>query len=284
MAGRIRTIKPEILSDAKAARLSDRAWRLWVSMWTLADDCGLCPSDPDFLGARVFWGTGNVDARAPLTELVRGGFVSLYVAQGEHFAKINGWSRHQKIDKPSGARFPEPPKEFPVLEEVSRAFANPREDSSRDHDLRPPITTSTTTVPYGEASPPPAEQGAFDLATQEPPRPKKPPAPEVAEAITYFQRRWVELRSPTDGQRPTMTDADKGQLIRLLKAHGLEATKGFLERYLTDEDAFLVTNGHALKHLPSRLDGYRTSSGAGKRGNTAPGTFDKGGDLTSEYT
>lgn len=28
MAGRIRTIKPEVLSDAKTARLSDAAWRL----------------------------------------------------------------------------------------------------------------------------------------------------------------------------------------------------------------------------------------------------------------
>jgi hypothetical protein len=134
VAGRIRTIKPEILSDAKAARLSDRAWRLWVSMWTLADDCGLCPSDPDFLGARVFWGTGNTDAREALGELVQRGFISLYIAKDEAFAKINGWSTHQKIDKPSGARFPTPPETFPALADISRAFAKPREDSGRDHD------------------------------------------------------------------------------------------------------------------------------------------------------
>ncbi len=116
-------------------------------------------------------------------------------------------------------------------------------------------------------------QSAFGLANQEPPRPKKATAPEVAEAITFFQRRWVELRNPTDGKRPTMTDADKGQLVRLLKAHGLEPLKAFLERYLVDEDQFLVANGHALKHLPSRLDGYRSAArpkANGARGHSRP--------------
>jgi hypothetical protein len=133
----------------------------------------------------------------------------------------------------------------------------------------------------------PPEQSALDLAIQEPPRPKKATAPEVAEAITFFQRRWVELRSPIDGKRPTMTDADKGQLARLLGAHGLEATKNYIERFLSDEDGFLAKEGYALKHLPSRLDGYRTKAAAGKRlvNAFAPSAnFATAGDKTSEYT
>jgi len=130
MAGRIRSIKPEILSDAKAARLSDRAWRLWVSMWILCDDCGLLPADADYLGSQVFWGTADRSAARGLAELVKVGLVQLYVVNGQQFGKICGWSKHQKIDRPSGPKFPAPTEE-------SRTLANPREESrglDADHD------------------------------------------------------------------------------------------------------------------------------------------------------
>lgn len=160
MAGRIRTIKPETLSDSKAARLSDRAWRLWVSMWTLADDAGLAPADVDYLSAQVFWGTKDKSAHEARVELVNAGFISLYEISGEVYAKINGWKKHQKIDKPSGARFPIPPDDLDLIRESSRILANVREPSARDHDLDHDHEGTTTILPH----PPPASGGeSFDF-------------------------------------------------------------------------------------------------------------------------
>ena len=70
MAGRIRSIKPELLDDEVAAGLSDAAWRLFVSSWILADDHGcfragaryLAPQGwPDTRRACWYWRTGAAE-------------------------------------------------------------------------------------------------------------------------------------------------------------------------------------------------------------------------------
>ncbi len=137
MAGRIRTIKPEVLSDAKAARLPDDAWRLWVSMWVMADDLGRLPAEPAYLGGQVFWGKPNPleCASRALASLREASMLLIYEVRGESYAQIRGWSKHQKIDKPSGPKFPGPNGELEGLS--TPRLANPREGSRTfdpDHD------------------------------------------------------------------------------------------------------------------------------------------------------
>ena len=57
MAGRIRTIKPELLEDEVASSLSDSAWRLFVSSWLLADDHGNFRAGRRYLAASVWQDT-----------------------------------------------------------------------------------------------------------------------------------------------------------------------------------------------------------------------------------
>lgn len=134
---RIRTIKPEINSDGKAARLDDDAWRLWVSSWTLADDAGRLPADPAWLGGQIFWAKPDPTecASRALAKLRESSMVGFYVVRGEPYMSIRGWTKHQKIDKPSGPKFPGPDQ---VDGELSTAtLAKPREDSRSldpDHD------------------------------------------------------------------------------------------------------------------------------------------------------
>lgn len=109
--GRIRSIKPEILDDHKASKLSDAAWRLWVSTWVVADDKGRLPGDLDFLRARVFWGDASRtldECSRALDECSRVGLMTVYEVEGERFVEISGFTRHQKIDKPSPPKFPGP--------------------------------------------------------------------------------------------------------------------------------------------------------------------------------
>ncbi len=118
---RIRSIKPEVMSDPKAARLSDAAWRLWVCMWVLADDSGRLPADPEWLNGQVFWASPR-QIVALLGELTNGGQILLYEMNGEPLALVKNFNKHQKIDKPSKSKYPSPPDS---PESPSGVFAEP---------------------------------------------------------------------------------------------------------------------------------------------------------------
>lgn len=116
---RIRSIKPEILEDEAAASLSSDAWRLWVSMWVMADDVGRLRAADKFLKAKVFWGRSDVDCHAALAELVAAGFVHLYKVDGQWFAEVRNFRKHQRIEKPQPPKYPGPDKaeEVATIEE-----------------------------------------------------------------------------------------------------------------------------------------------------------------------
>jgi hypothetical protein len=110
MAGRIRSIKPEINQDADVASLSSPAWRLWVSMWTIADDDGRLPASIPFLRSEVFWSREPERAiEELLAELVVREFIRLYRVRGQWFARLRNFAgKHQRIDKPTPPKHPQP--------------------------------------------------------------------------------------------------------------------------------------------------------------------------------
>jgi hypothetical protein len=99
---RIRTLKPEILTDEKSAVLSDSEWRLFVSCIVMADDYGNFRSSPSFLHSQVFWASGTTieASRGALETLARVSLVSLYQVSGQQYGHIAGWSKHQRVDHP----------------------------------------------------------------------------------------------------------------------------------------------------------------------------------------
>ncbi len=107
MAGRIRTIKPEILDDEIAAGLSDAAWRVYVSIWLEADDYGNLAGNKKRLHARFFWaGGGTRDMDAIFRELAP--LVQEYSVRGQSYVHVGGWHKHQKVDKPGKPHVPGP--------------------------------------------------------------------------------------------------------------------------------------------------------------------------------
>ncbi len=171
MAGRIRTIKPELLEDEKIADLSDAAWRLFVASWLLADDYGNARAGARYLAANVWQDTGKAEvAKAALAELVRAQRVLVYEVGGEPYLTIPTWKRHQRIDNASKPRVPGPPTN---IQEVSRRFAETLGESPRAQaaleksplDHRPP--TNDLRV-----------EGAADAAAEPTPKVKRK-APEI---------------------------------------------------------------------------------------------------------
>lgn len=99
---RIRTIKPEILTDEKSAGLPDAAWRLFVSCIVMADDYGNFRASPAFLHSQVFWASSTTrDACGKALEtLARLSLLCLYEVGGQQYGHVVGWAKHQRVDHP----------------------------------------------------------------------------------------------------------------------------------------------------------------------------------------
>lgn len=145
MAGRIRSIKPELREDIAFASLTDRSARLFPMLFTLVDDLGRCPGSPAFLAGAVFFArpcAPNVIGKA-IAELVAANLIRTYEVNRAAFIEIVGWRvqgsvTHQRIDKPQPSRYPAP--EWDRSENDSENTS--KTDSKTDHrpqttDLRP---------------------------------------------------------------------------------------------------------------------------------------------------
>jgi hypothetical protein len=168
MAGRIRTIKPEVLEDEIANGLTDASWRLWVSLWVLADDHGNVRLGDRYVAASV-WQDTSRDVAAPRDELVRAGLVTPYAVNGQRYGHIVGWEKHQRVDNAGKPRVPGPEQDDGTGDQVvgARFAANlgespqssgtlgglplarrARAQSSRGTtDHRPPTTTADQRTP-----------------------------------------------------------------------------------------------------------------------------------------
>jgi len=146
MAGRIRTIKPEILDDEIAAGLSDSAWRLWVSSWLLADDHGRLRGNPSYLRGTIWWHENH--SSKPIQKLIHelhsAGLLVQYEVGSQKYALVPNWKRHQRVDKPGKPRVPGPSE---TLEKILETPGKIREclatDHDHDHDHIPTTPTPT---------------------------------------------------------------------------------------------------------------------------------------------
>lgn len=132
MAGRIRTIKPEVLDDELACALTDLSWRVWVSLWVLCDDFGNVRASPKYLAAQIWQDTARVnDAVRALEELstktVDPGqkpMIFLYGVDGQTYAHIKGFDKHQRQDNRSKKpRVPSPPEGAEDIQDLRRHLA-----------------------------------------------------------------------------------------------------------------------------------------------------------------
>lgn len=163
MAGRIRTIKPELREHAGFAALTDGAARMFLMLYTLVDDAGRCPADPGFLAGAVFFGR----PRKPhvvgqlLTELEGAGLVVTYQVNGARFLAIDAWSTkgsvtYQVISHPQPSRYPAPSPSGSM--NGSRNVPGSNQDGSPISDHRSPITESESSRARAIPGPAPAPQ------------------------------------------------------------------------------------------------------------------------------
>jgi len=98
---RIRTIKPELLTDEKTGVLPDDAWRVFVSVLLLADDYGNFRAHPSQVSAAIFWARETLpNVSGILAKLAGLGLIALYEHDGQRYGHVNGWDKHQRVDHP----------------------------------------------------------------------------------------------------------------------------------------------------------------------------------------
>lgn len=127
---RIRTIKPEFPQSESMGRVSRDARLLFIMLWTLCDDSGRARANSRMLASLLFPydedASGHMEGW--LKELEHEKCIVRYENGADKYIAVTKWSDHQKIDKPSKSRFPEPP----ILAKKSRSPSKPREPSALD--------------------------------------------------------------------------------------------------------------------------------------------------------
>jgi hypothetical protein len=164
VAGRIRSIKPEILEDEEVAGLSDGAWRLWVSLWALADDHGNARSTTKWLAGQIWWvhGRDPIEVEKLIAELVQANRIELYAVRTERYLHLRNWEKHQRIDNAGKPRVPLPEEGQPASAmfcDISPRVAANLSESPLDQRPRPTTNDPERDIPDR----PPAAQEVFDF-------------------------------------------------------------------------------------------------------------------------
>lgn len=132
---RIRTIKPEFPQSESMGRVSREARLLFILLWTLCDDAGRSRGDARLLKGLLYPYDEVKFSQIEgwLAELEGEGCLFQYTREGSRYLAIRNWLTHQKIDRPSKSKFPDPPETLEKAREDSR---NPLEGSSEDQGSR----------------------------------------------------------------------------------------------------------------------------------------------------
>ncbi|MEU9342051.1 hypothetical protein AB0D74_12640 [Streptomyces sp. NPDC048278] len=107
---RIRTIKPEAFASESLAAVSLAAERTFFGLLTQADDHGRFRDQPAVITG-LLWSLrpehGPVDVEDDLTQLATAHLICRYEGDdGKRYLHIVTWRQHQKVNRPSGVRFP----------------------------------------------------------------------------------------------------------------------------------------------------------------------------------
>lgn len=253
MSGRIRSIKPELLEDEKAAALSDAAWRLFVSSWLLADDHGRFRAGGRYLAAQVWQDTSRVkDAERARHELAQAGRIRVYVIDGDTYAEIPTWGRHQRVDNAGKPRVPPPgPNDYENLDAVSRRVAEARGESPPE----PPRSAARRGEEKERTSDQGEGGGPADAApAASPPLPPVVPLdgpPPTEDALTALNRL-ADEGHPWCQKIRTDVLADGGRLSGGLRRKVLQIAAEQREEAIAANGKAM--NGHAVRDGPKYVD------------------------------
>jgi hypothetical protein len=119
---RIRTVKPEFWGNAQVTRCSRDARLLFLALLNESDDEGRQLASPRRITGFAFPNDRDVSPKMVekwLDELESASLIAKYRAEGVEYLVIPGFTRNQRISRPSPSRLPSPPASLLALTEPS---------------------------------------------------------------------------------------------------------------------------------------------------------------------
>ena len=104
---RIRTVKPEYWTDEKVVECSIPARLLFIGLFNFANDLGCLERSPKRIKMQIF-PADSIDCEPLIRELITHGLLIEYSVSGSDYLCIKGFSKHQKINRPSATKIPSP--------------------------------------------------------------------------------------------------------------------------------------------------------------------------------
>jgi hypothetical protein len=153
---RIRSIKPDIASDAKLAKLPSDVFRTFILCISQADDYGLLTGSPKTLAGVLYPANEAIEGRAVakwVEVLVEHGFLrKLTSADGLPILHLVNWSKHQRIEKPSASTLSRS-LDAATFADVARKLRESVPKSSPQNDGRAVIPSPQNDERSGTSSP-----------------------------------------------------------------------------------------------------------------------------------
>ena len=104
---RKRMIDPEFFLDEKIGKLQPFTRLLYVGLWGICDDnFATFPDRPEWIKIQVLPYDPNVDVSQLLKELEDLGKIIPFEVEGERYYFIKNFFKHQRVEKPSGPKYP----------------------------------------------------------------------------------------------------------------------------------------------------------------------------------
>jgi hypothetical protein len=197
--GRIRTIKPEFWTDDKVVECEIPARLLFLGMLNFADDNGNLERSSKKLKMQIYPGD-SIDVEPLVHSLITHGLLTEYSLKGRLYLHINGFAKHQRINRPSNGLVP-PPSEAdnaPVL----------TEDSLRTHPRKGRERKGVNLKPKPQ---PKESMAALPPCARE----DRPPSPPV-------KKENEEAEKPDDDPPPIRPNHRAAGIALLLRTNGIE--------------------------------------------------------------
>lgn len=133
---RKRIIDPEFWSDQEIGFWSFESRLFYIGLWNFSDDEGRFKAHDALLRSQIFPYELKINIKRLKLEIVDK--VQWYEINGQQYGFIRNFSKHQRIDKPTASKLPEPPK----IDESSEKYLgevppNTTKDKLREVKINP---------------------------------------------------------------------------------------------------------------------------------------------------
>lgn len=127
-------IDPEFFLDEELSSTSAYARLLYIGLWGICDDnYATLPDQPGWIKAQVF-PYQEVDVAGCLKELEKIGKIVRFEVDSKPFWFIKNFFKHQRIDKPSGIKYPPYPSSTQIV--IEEDSTSPRSEEKLSKEKR----------------------------------------------------------------------------------------------------------------------------------------------------